>query len=286
MHVNQQPTKQPDIGSLFAGIGGFDIGFEAAGFKTAWQVEINPICRAVLADRFPHARQFDDVRNCGAHNLSYVDVLTGGFPCQDVSVMGRQRGLAGSRTGLFFEVIRIINELRPEWVVLENVTGLLSSNDGEDFQTVIQSLAQCGYLGYWRVLNAQYFGLPTKRRRVFLVAGRGKHPPFELLADAGPVGTFSGAASAAEYPLEIDSWAYPTLLAGTTSSQIDISGAGLAAQANGWDSMVERQRTIDDHGFYAGLDDANFAQTHAAGNAVCPQVVEWIARHLMTAMYS
>jgi DNA (cytosine-5)-methyltransferase 1 len=280
MYVKQKPT----IGSLFAGIGGFDIGFENAGFKTAWQVEINPVCRAILADRFPQAVQYDDVQLCGASNLGAVDVITGGFPCQDVSAMGKRRGLAGSRTGLFFEVIRIINELRPQWLVLENVTGLLNSNDGEDFQTVIAALAECGYLGCWRVLNAQYFGVPTRRRRVFLVAGLGKHPPFELLADTAPVGTFSGPPRPAEYPVEIAAWAHPTLLSGSSSAQINISGTGLIAAGDSWDSMVDRQRTIDDHGLCAGLDAANFAETHAAGNAVVPQVAQWIAQHLMRAM--
>jgi DNA (cytosine-5)-methyltransferase 1 len=277
MYAKQQPT----IGSLFAGIGGFDIGFENAGFKTAWQVEINPVCRAILADRFPQAAQYNDVRLCGASNLSAVDVITGGFPCQDVSSMGKRRGLEGSRTGLFFEVIRIINELRPQWLVLENVTGLLNSNDGEDFQTVIAALAECGYLGCWRVLNAQYFGVPTRRRRVFLVAGLGKHPPFELLADTAPVGTFSGPPRPAEYPIEIDDWAHPTLLSGSAAGQINISGSGLIATGNGWDQMVDRQRTSENHGLCLGLDAANFAETHAAGNAVVPQVAQWIAEHLI-----
>jgi DNA (cytosine-5)-methyltransferase 1 len=280
MYVKQKPT----IGSLFAGIGGFDIGFENAGFTTAWQVEINPVCRAVLADRFPQATQYDDVRLCGAANLSPVDVITGGFPCQDVSAMGKRRGLAGSRTGLFFEVIRIIDELRPQWLVLENVTGLLNSNDGEDFQTVIAALAECGYLGCWRVLDAQYFGVPTRRRRVFMVAGLGKHPPFELLADTEPVGTFSGPPRQAEYPVEIDGWAHPTLLSGSAAGQINVSGSGLIAVGDGWDQMVNRQRTADDHGLCLGLDAANFAETHAAGNAVVPQVAQWIAEHLIRTM--
>ncbi|KAF3999075.1 DNA cytosine methyltransferase [Glaciimonas immobilis] len=280
MYVKQQPT----IGSLFAGIGGFDLGFEQAGFKTVWQVEINPVCRAVLASRFPDATQYDDVRLCGAHNLPYVDVITGGFPCQDVSAMGKRRGLAGSRTGLFFEVIRILNELRPQWVVLENVTGLLNSNDGEDFQTVVATLAECGYLGYWRVLNAQYFGVPTRRRRVFMVAGRGRHPPFELLADTAPVGTFSGPPRPADYPVEIDGWTHPTLLSGSAPGQINISGSGLIATANRRDQMVNRQRTIDDHGLCAGLDAANFAESHAAGNAVVPQVARWVGECLMRGM--
>lgn len=170
-------AHSPTVGSLFAGIGGFDLGFERAGFRTAWQVEIDPIRRAVLADRFPHAQRFDDVRACGRHNLLPVDVIVGGFPCQDLSTMGKRAGLAGERSGLFYEVVRIINELRPRWLVLENVTGLLSCNDGEDFAAVIGTLAECGYLGFWRVLNAQYFGVPTKRRRVFMVAGLGCQPP-------------------------------------------------------------------------------------------------------------
>lgn len=278
------PPTQPTIGSLFAGIGGFDIGFERAGFQTRWQVEINPINRAVLADRFPHARQFEDVRLVGAEQLEQVDVIVGGFPCQDVSNMGKRRGLAGERTGLFFEAIRIINELRPEWVVLENVTGLLSSHDGRDFQTVVQTLAQCGYVGCWRVLNAQYFGVPTKRRRVFMVGRLGQQPPVELLADAAPVGSFSGATCQVEGQRGLDGWAHPTLLAGRAPSQIGISGSGLVVVGEGRHQMVERQRTSEDHGLCLGLDAANFAEAFAAGNAVCPQVVEWIAGHIKNAL--
>lgn len=280
MHGNAEKFT---IGSLFAGIGGFDIGFERAGFRTAWQVEIDPVCRAVLADRFPDARQYEDVRRCGASNLCAVDVITGGFPCQDVSAMGKRRGLEGERTGLFFEVARILDELRPQWVVLENVTGLLHNKDGADFQTVVGTLAECGYLGFWRVLNAQYFGVPTRRRRVFLVAGLGKHPPIELLADAAPVGTFSGPPRPAEYPIEIDGWTYPTLLSGSARAQINISGSGIIAAADGRDTMVERLRAFEDHGFCAGLDEANHTEAHAAGNAVVPQVAEWIAKHLINA---
>ncbi|MFY1852964.1 DNA cytosine methyltransferase [Achromobacter xylosoxidans] len=286
MHAVEHQSKRmlmyagkshPTVGSLFAGIGGFDLGFERAGFRTAWQVEINPIARAVLADRFPHARQFEDVRAVGAAQLGRVDVIIGGFPCQDVSTMGKRRGLAGARTGLFFEAIRIIDELRPEWVVLENVTGLLSSHDGRDFQAVVQTLAERGYLGCWRVLNAQYFGVPTKRRRVFVVARLGKQPPIELLADAAPVGTISGSTGQAEGQSGLDGWAYPTLLAGKSGAQIPVAGTGLVFAEHGWRQMVERSRTAQDHGLCVGLDAANFAEAHAAGNAIAPPVVEWIA---------
>lgn len=99
--------QQPTLGSLFSGIGGFDVEFENAGYRSAWQVELNPVNRTVLADRFPHARQFKDVRQCGAHNLLPIDVLTASFPCKDISAAGAResnrdsRRLRGECSGLF-----------------------------------------------------------------------------------------------------------------------------------------------------------------------------------------
>lgn len=180
MDAESTIKTKPTLGSLFAGIGGFDLGFEAAGFTTAWQVEIDPVCRAVLADRFPHARQYEDVRTC-LPALARTDVIVGGFPCQDVSAMGKRRGLAGARTGLFFDAMHIVQTLQPRWLVLENVPGLLFSNDGRDFETVLETLAECGYVGFWRVLDSRYFGVPTKRRRIFVVAGFRELPPRRAL---------------------------------------------------------------------------------------------------------
>lgn len=279
----------PTIGSLFAGIGGFDLGFENAGFTTAWQVELNPVNRAVLADRFPHAERFEDVRRCGAHNLTPVDVVTGGFPCQDISLAGARstnkdkRGLRGERTGLFWEVIRILKEIQPRWVVLENVVNLLAVNDSEDFETVIGALADCGYVGCWRVLNAQYFGVPQQRRRLFLVAGSGRMPPMELLADAAPVDAISPASSATPWPVPADAWAANTLLANKAGSQIALGCTTFVAEPNRWDQMAERQRASDDDGLCLGLDAANLAEAFSAGNAVVPQIAEWIARKLIAA---
>ena len=275
--VQHQPQK-PTIGSLFAGIGGFDIGFEAAGFTTAWQVEINDNCRAVLADRFPHAQQHIDVRNC-LPNLNPVDVIVGGFPCQDVSSMGKRQGLSGQRTGLFFDAMRIVATLKPRWLVLENVTGLISSNHGEDLQTVIQTLTQCGYVGYWRVLDSRYFGVPTKRRRLFLVAGLGQMPPMDFMADAGSMVRHGGKGA------ESTQWAdaHPTLLAGLNNkgNTVDLSLSNIVVQANGWDKMVKRQRASCDYGFLKGLDETNATEARAAGNAVVPQVAQWIAEKLI-----
>ena len=183
----------PTVGSLFAGIGGFDLGFEQVGFRTEWQVEIADIPRAVLADHFPHAKQFTDVRTC-LPELWHTDVIIGGFPCQDVSMAGKRRGLAGERTGLFFDALNIVSALKPRWLVLENVPGC-SSNDGRDFQTVVQSLAQCGYVGYWRVLDASYFEYPRHGGGSF-VAGLGEQPPIEFMADAGAVCSVAGKGGA------------------------------------------------------------------------------------------
>lgn len=274
---NTTSSAKPTVGSLFAGIGGFDLGFEQAGFQTAWQVEIDPVCRAVLSDRFPHASQYADVRTC-LPSLKSVDVVAGGFPCQDVSAMGRRRGLSGSRTGLFFDAVGIVRALRPRWLVLENVPGLLSSNHGRDFEIVLETLAQCGYVGCWRVLDSRYFGVPTKRRRIFVVAGFHEQPPAELLGDAGPVARVSGKTEAGS------PWAdaHPTLLAGFADGQtIDLSGANIVAAENSRHQMVERARTARHHGLRRGLDAANAAQARAAGNAVCPPVARWIAQKLI-----
>ena len=277
MDARKTPNPKPTVGSLFAGIGGFDLGFERAGFQTAWQVEIDPVCRAVLADRFPHAEQHQDVRTC-LPALSCVDVVVGGFPCQDVSAMGKRRGLSGERTGLFFDAMRIVQAIQPRWLVLENVPGLLFSNNGRDFQTVLETLAECGYVGYWRVLDSRYFGVPTKRRRIFMVAGLRELPPVEFLGDAGPMARVSGKTEAGS------AWAdaHPTLLAGFADvTSIDISGGNIVAVENSRHQMVERARTSDHYGLRRGLDAANAREARAAGNAVCPQVAQWIAEKLI-----
>ncbi|WP_310628025.1 DNA (cytosine-5-)-methyltransferase [Limnohabitans sp.] len=272
---------QKTVGSLFAGIGGFDLGFERAGFKTKWQVEINPICRAVLADRFPHARQHEDVCTVGVAELGHVDVIVGGFPCQDVSTMGARAGLAGARTGLFWQALRIVVEVRPKWLVLENVVGLLDSNDGQDFQTVLEALASCGYVGLWRVLDSSYFGVPQRRRRVFMVAGLGQHPPIDLLSDAAPVDAVPGTIGAQQQSRPADGWAACTLLAKNARSLIGLGCETLVAHPDARHQMVERARMSTDAGLCTGLDETNHAEARAAGNAVTVQVAQWVAEKLI-----
>jgi len=153
-------------GSLFSGIGGFDLGFEQAGIDTVWQVEIDLKARDTLSVHF-NTERFPDVREC--KGLEPVDVVSGGFPCQDLSVAGRHAGLAGERSGLWFEFHRILAELKPRWCVIENVPGLLSSNGGRDFAIILRGLVELGYGVCWRILDAQYFGVAQRRRRVFIV---------------------------------------------------------------------------------------------------------------------
>jgi len=170
----QERKSMLTFGSLFAGIGGFDSGFEAAGMRCLWQVEIDDACNRVLERHWPGVRRYRDVKEVGGHNLERVDLICGGFPCQDLSVAGRRAGLAGERSGLFFEFMRIIDELSPAWVVIENVPGLLSSAGGGDMATVLWTLAKLGYGYAYRVLDAQYFGVAQRRRRVFVVGHLGK----------------------------------------------------------------------------------------------------------------
>ena len=272
------------IGSLFAGIGGFDAGFEQAGWRSVWQVEINASNRAALAYRFPGARQFADVRCVGRRNLEPVDCITFGSPCTDISNMGCARtvgrtGLGGEASGLFFEAIRIIGEIQPRWIVFENVPALLHSNGGRDFERVLQEFTQLGFVGHYRVLNAQFFGVPQNRRRIFMVGGFGRVPHADFLADAGAVESIPCSVNACkERPG--DGWAGYILTAADNGSRINLSSELLVAEADGWGAMVERARASEVHGFHWGLDEVSAAKAFAAGNAVCPAIARWIAEIL------
>jgi len=155
------------VGSLFSGIGGVDLAFERAGFQIAFQVENNTFCQRVLAKHWPDVKRFEDVRNVGKHNLPIVDVLVGGFPCQNISNAGRREGITkDSRSGLWFEFARIIGELRPRYVFLENVAAITSKGGA----LVIGQLADMGYGAEWAVVSAADVGAPHLRKRWFCVA--------------------------------------------------------------------------------------------------------------------
>jgi DNA (cytosine-5)-methyltransferase 1 len=161
--------------SLFAGVGGFDLALERAGVPVVASVEIDKHARGVLQQQFPNTTLLEDVKDVTGDQLSKLGfdgsdgIIVGGFPCQDLSVAGKRAGLAGGRSGLFWEICRILDETKTKWFVLENVPGLLSSNDGRDMGTVVQALVERGYGIAYRILDAQYFGVAQRRRRVFIV---------------------------------------------------------------------------------------------------------------------
>jgi DNA (cytosine-5)-methyltransferase 1 len=176
--------------SLFAGVGGFDLALERSGVKVVASVEIDKKAQDVLRRHFPNSTIFGDVTGVTGEQLIQCGfnpkrgIITGGFPCQDLSVAGKRAGLQGSRSGLFWEIIRLLTETKAENFILENVPGLLSSNDGRDFAVVLIALDGIGFDVAWRVCDAQFYGVPQRRRRVFIVGClRGSRgTPAEILA--------------------------------------------------------------------------------------------------------
>jgi DNA (cytosine-5)-methyltransferase 1 len=166
------------FGSLFAGVGGFDMGFEQAGWDCKFQVEWDKNCQQILNKHWPDVPKWLDVSDVKGAEIPPVDCIIFGSPCQDLSVAGKRAGLEGERSGLFHEAVRIIKEMRdatngtfPRWTVWENVAGALSSNNGRDFGTVINEMAKAGaHLQEYALLDAQHFGIPQRRRRVFLIS--------------------------------------------------------------------------------------------------------------------
>lgn len=159
------------IGSLFSGIGGLELGVESAtGGRVLWQVERDGFCREVLAKHWPHAVRHDDV--CTVNGLPRVDVICGGFPCQDVSLAGKRAGFGGERSSLWREYRRIVADVRPRFVFVENVPGLFTADDGWAFGEVLGDLAALGFDAAWDVFRASDVGAPHRRERVFLLAYR------------------------------------------------------------------------------------------------------------------
>jgi DNA (cytosine-5)-methyltransferase 1 len=174
--------------SLFSGIGGFELAMQRAGIEVIGSCEIDKKARQLLQARFPLSNHYENVTELTGEQLKKDGfdgangIITAGFPCQDLSVAGLRKGLAGKRSGLFWEIIRIIDETHPKFVILENVPGLLSSQQGRDMGIVITALVDRGYGVCWRVLDSQNFGVPQRRRRVFIVASLGDHRgPVQIL---------------------------------------------------------------------------------------------------------
>ena len=176
---------------LFSGVGGFSLGLKEAGVQIGWHgfSDIDKFANTVFRERFPDAEELGSIEHIDIDKLPRIDIVTFGFPCQDLSIAGRRKGFDGSRSSLFFKAIEIIERKKPKYFVFENVKGFYSSNAGKDFTTALQTVADIGYDGQWQLLNTRWF-LPQNRERVYFVGHiRGECRPkvFPIGEDEGQV---------------------------------------------------------------------------------------------------
>lgn len=154
------------IGSLFSGIGGFELAGAWCGHHTIWQSEIDPYCIALLAERFPGVPNLGDITRIDWRTVETPDIVVGGFPCQDISTAGKGAGLAGARSGLWYEYVRAIRDLGPRYIIVENVSALLFRG----IDVVLGTLADLGYDAEWQMYGAADLGAPHRRHRLWLLA--------------------------------------------------------------------------------------------------------------------
>ena len=287
------------VASFFAGIGGFDLGVERAGMDVVLQCEINKFGQSVLRKHWPNVPCHPDIKDVQASDIPLgTELWCGGFPCQDLSIanQGKRRGLKGSRSGLFYEFARLVKERKPKWIVLENVPGLLNSHQGEDFRCVLEELDELGYGVSWRVLDAKYFGTPQRRRRVYIVGSLGNLRSSKVLFEEGATRVvarsglgekLSSGREAGERDGEANLFAIQHASIGRKAS------AG--PQAKGFRNDGETY-TLDSRGaadavcstaapfgvrtparLSKGLDGNRY---RAIGNAVCVNVVDWLAKRI------
>jgi DNA (cytosine-5)-methyltransferase 1 len=227
------------FGDLFAGIGGLSLGLERAGMICKWQVEKDHFCWRVLLKHWPHIDRWDDVRDFPPGDLETwrVDLICGGFPCQDLSLLGKRRGLGGSRSGLWSEFARVLGVLRPRYAIVENVPGLLSKG----FDRILIDLAEVGFDACWSSFFACSVGASHPRERLFVVAyPAGQRFCWDPSGDVREDGQVGGQASL---------WPGP--------AQSPVCGV-----AYGVPHRVDRIKSL--------------------GNAVVPQVAEWIGRRIIS----
>jgi DNA (cytosine-5)-methyltransferase 1 len=238
-------------GSLFSGIGGMDLGLDRAGLECRWQVEISPFGRRVLAKHWPDVPKHDDVKTFPPNEGDWsVDLITGGFPCQDVSLAGKRAGIDGGRSGLWAEYKRIILAIRPRYVLVENTPGLLSSGFGR----VLGDLASLGFDAEWDCFPASAFGAYHERDRVFILAYR---PRVDGHSRRLLETSREGRASLQSRRL---------------------SCMAVATRAERSNQRLEREPRL------ARLVDGVPDRTHRLerlGNAIFPDVTEWIGHRLM-----
>lgn len=285
--------------SLFSGIGGLEIGLEQHGFETELFCELDPAASTVLDEWFPEVPVHDDVQTL--RSLPACDLLTAGFPCQDLSLAGGKAGLGGLRSGLVSEVFRLLRTVRrkPRWLLFENVPYMLILNRGAGMAALTAELENAGYSWAYRVVDARSFGLPQRRRRVLLLASRTEDPRDVILADEGMSNLVEDRPSRVEIgPAYGFYWTMGKIGAGwareATPPIKGGSGLGIPSPPAIWLSAEDFVGTpqIEDaerlQGFPAGwtapvLDAPGFrasARWRLVGNAVCPPMAAWVGGRL------
>lgn len=263
------------FGSLFAGIGGFDLGLERAGMTCAWQVEREPYAVRVLEKHWPNVRRHDDVCTFPPAEGDWsVDLICGGFPCQDISVAGKGLGLAGARSGLWHQMHRIIGEIRPRFVLVENVAALL----GRGMATVLGDLSAIGYDAEWHVVPASAVGAPHRRERVWIVAHArcvdGNWRASEQILSDRKKAERNKAVDHSERCCEVVAHANDTGREQQRRPE-PAPAEHPAAECGGWWSVEPDVGRVA-HGVPSRVD-----RLRGLGNAVVPQIVELIGRRII-----
>lgn len=287
--------------SLFSGIGGLELGLEDHGFETQLMCEIDPAAAAVLGSWFPEVPVHSDVRDL--KSLPNCEVLTAGFPCQDLSLAGGKAGLNGDRSGLVDEVFRLVKQAKrkPRWLLFENVPYMLILDRGSGMASLVDRLEDAGYAWAYRVVDARSFGLPQRRQRVLLLASKTEDPRSVLFADESTDSHVEGRPSKIEIgPAYGFYWTMGKMGAGwaveATPPIKGGSGLGIPSPPAIWLSSEDFVGTpqIEDaerlQGFAAGwtapvLEENQFRASERwrlVGNAVCPPMASWIGSRLST----
>lgn len=287
------------LNSFFAGIGGFDLGFKKNGFKTEFLCEINPFCNEVLSNHWPKAKRAEDICEVKASDIPNAEVWCGGFPCQDISVArgaSQRLGLGGTRSGLFYQFADLIEEKKPEVVVIENVEGLFNSNGGRDFGVILQRMTSMGYAVAWRLFNSRYFGVPQSRPRVYLCCWKGSPvKAMRVMFDAAGAHKTTNerkdfiteASAPNEYP-KVPKVAYCLAATSGRHTGTDWSRTYVVCD-DGVRRMTpkeyERLQGFPDfwtlpEGYDANDEDTDTLRYTAVGNAVSVPVVEWVAKRI------
>lgn len=289
-------------GSVCSGIEAASVAWAPLGWSPAWFAEIDPFCCSLLSQRYAEVKNLGDIRS--VRTSFPVDVLVGGTPCQAFSVTGKQQGIDDPRGYLAVEFCRIIYQARPTWILWENVAGVLSSNRGRDFGRFLWTLAELGYWWSWRVLDARFFGVPQRRRRLFLVASRRNwRYPAAILFDQQTCGSDVGETEEAQLRrsrgrrknLEANCFGWtgdatPKFAAEvvpTLRAEQGGEGVGILTDRNNFRRLIPsewerfqgfpKDYTLVEHN---GKPASDKSRTRALGNSFCVQVVRWIGQRI------